>query len=1110
VLTQSQRQAIDPKVSAWVTASAGSGKTTVLTERIVALMLSGVAPERILCVTFTKAAASEMATRIQRRLEIWAKMRKEELCQSVADLGFSPHDQSVLRRARSLFSLFMEAVGGVRVQTLHSFCQSLLVRFPFEVNVSPHFKTLDTYQAKGLLDQAKDIFFEKKTRKKTSEPIFENDLRTLFQGADREQIMHIIDAFLSQRFFLRVLHERGKESTEHALADLLQVHPSTKEAFSAASDPIRLNELKHHLANLRKSKTLDAPIVRGLSAWVSSDQLRFEAYAQNFITARGQSRKRLVSKKLKDQHPEFAQWLELEAERVAEHRDHLLASHQLKLSCALVRIGLAIDTIYEELKRTQAVLDYDDLILKVCDLFQSPQDSAWVLFKLDGGIDHILVDEAQDVSLMQWQVIRGIMDALFLSDNSGKTLFVVGDPKQSIYSFQGADPAYFYHYEKHFSQELRALRRPFRQITLNTSYRSSVGILKAVDFLFSGRLLGGVSEKPLTHTPCDARGGTRGGITLYPTFVDSKEQDSISWKMQETEELSAVLRLARFMASEIASWLKNGVFLEHTGRPLQVSDILVLVQKRSAFSEHLIRALKDLSIETTGLDRVRLNDNLVVQDLIALARFCVLPEDDLNLACVLKGPFVGLGEDALFTLCYARARRPLWRELKNSPYQEARLFLEHLLRLSQSLPPLNFFEQVLLSLGGRHKIIQRLGSHSWDLIEIFLSYVIAYTNQEPTPSLQGFCLWFDRLDATLSQDTQDAAPDQLRIMTIHGSKGLEAPVVLLADACSLPQAPGELLWTFHDNLQIPLWPMGKDASPTAYQGILDSAQRAVTQERNRLLYVALTRARERLYIFGWGEARKESWYVHLQERLHDMPGVTCSPLVGQSPCSGEILSTLPKESVSFDASLLNSSIPSLPALPAHLRVEPKPLSEITLSLLEEERERAAEPQLNLQINHWAIFRGKCIHRLLEILPSIALEHQEQKGRQLLDTWGLSLGEQADVLSEVSSLLSAPHLRWVWQSFVLREVAFLMNDEGRGGTFGRMDCLVRNQGVISILDFKTDARPLSFVPEGYQRQLLGYLKAVEQMAFKERVRAGILWTKNQKITWLGEKERKSEN
>ena len=1104
-----QRRAIGPEASVWVAASAGTGKTKVLTDRLLSLMLTGTDPTRVLCLTFTRAAAAEMANRLNERLALWATLPEGELAEELVELTGHRPDESYLARARQLFARVLDSPGGIRIATIHAFCQSLLRRFPLEAGLSPEFAVLDERSTREALAEAGESAILA-ARDDGGDGLSEA-LTILARHLSEERFQQVLGALMDERGKLRAALAAGHAALRERVWRHLSLVPeatprSLLDEFCAGGELLLLTAAAKSLAEGGKTDRERAQILARWCAEPGNRPALVAAYSRVFLTDPGEIRHRLAGK-----GDPYLPVLATEARRVKEFATARAAVAIAEASLALARLGEAVLAGYERRKTALGMLDYDDLIERTRDLLHRPEVAPWVLFKLDGGLDHILIDEAQDTNPEQWEIVAALAAEFFAGEGARaarRTIFTVGDAKQSIYSFQRADPRAFLRMRQHFEARIVAAKCDWRIVPLDKSYRSTEPILRAVDAVFAEeRARDGVELEGGEIRHIADREGQAGIVELWPPVLpepETAEPDALPLARRRAAEPYA--RLAAAIAATIASWLEKGERLEARGRPVRAGDIMVLVRRRGPFVEELVRRLKARSIPVAGADRLLLGKQLAVQDLVALGRFLLLPEDDLTLAAVLKGPLFSIDEQRLFTLAYGRAAKSLWQRLREEAEGDA-LFgsaadrLSALLARADFTPPYELYAEILGAGGGRRAVLERLGPEAGDPVEEFLSLALAY-EREHVPSLQGFLHWLAAGDSEVKRDFGARPRDEVRILTVHGAKGLEAPIVFLPDTMQVPNPPSTLLWS--DGSELPLWRPRADVAVPPYAAERDAARRRQLEEYRRLLYVALTRAEDRLYICGWQTRRPASepcWQTLCQagllpiaERFHFDSGA----LIGRDGWAGEGLRlSSPQMAAPKIAAAAKTADPAAPpdwlARPAP--AEPDPPRPLVPSRPIEPEPAALSPLARGGRDRFK--RGLIIHRLLQSLPELPEEEREAAAARFLaaPTHGLDEGAQEEIRREALAVLRHPDFAPLFGSGSLAEVPLTGLVEGHA-VAGQIDRLVVEESRVSIVDFKT-LRPApaseAAVPPLYLRQLAIYRAALARIFPGREIRCALLWT-----------------
>ncbi|HKQ55313.1 MAG TPA: double-strand break repair helicase AddA, partial [Methyloceanibacter sp.] len=879
-----QARAAQPGASAWVSASAGTGKTAVLVKRVLRLLLEGFAPESILCLTYTKTAAAEMQNRLLEALAAWATDESGTLAMSLEALTKRVPDETLLRTARRLFARALEAKGGLKIHTIHGFCERLLQRFPFEAGVTPHFSVLDEHEQASLRRAAFDATLARAAD--DGEGLLGRALANVMAFTTGDYIRQVIDTVIGKRAELAQMaaYHDGSDDWAEAESIALKRRFGVGEALeetllgrlSAVLGDDAIDEAIKALADFGSNANTDAA-ARLRKAREGTGDARVAALTDLFLTQERKPRNRIFTAGFVGANPALAaRFAEAQVHFAAltKQLDHL---RMAEASASVLALADAVRGEYERQKLMKVVLDYDDLIDKAQNLLSRADAAAWVLFKIDGGIDHILVDEAQDTNPAQWTIVENLAAEFFAGAGRSdrlRTLFAVGDEKQSIYSFQGANPVRFGEIGRAFRQRAHALSLVWHDVPLTLSFRSTEAVLEAVDRVFAkapatdGLIFS--ADAKITHQAF--REHDAGLVELWPVEVETPAAPSHAFEPWEEEQAAArsVDALARRIALTIRTWLETGEELTALGRPIAAGDILILLRRRDPFTTPMIRELKRLSVPVAGADRMKLTDQLAVQDLIALADFLLMREDDLALAVTLKSPLFNFNDDDLFALAYRR-QGSLWAALKDKTkddlrFAAAREQLSHLLSRADFLPPYEFFSELLGADGQRlrRSMLTRLGPEAAEAIDEFLDRALAFDRDSP-PSLQGFLNELRSGDVEIKRDMEQQR-DEVRIMTVHGAKGLEAPIVFLPDTCSRARNQGPRLYPMPREGAAPedvghlVWPPSGYTKLAAIAATIEESKqeldRAEREEYHRLLYVAMTRARDRLYVCGWQGLQK--------------------------------------------------------------------------------------------------------------------------------------------------------------------------------------------------------------------------------------------------------------
>jgi ATP-dependent helicase/nuclease subunit A len=1111
------QRATDPTISAWVSANAGAGKTYLLTDRVTRLLLSGAHPARILCLTYTKAAAAEMQSRLFARLGEWALLADAALHKQLAKISAGPTSGDDLCRARRLFAQALETPGGLKIQTIHSFCQHLLARFPVEAGIPPRFNVLDERSAAELLDLARHRVLE---RASEGDKRLAKAVATLATRAADARFAEILDLAVAEADKLRDVLARhdGEEAQLFArLRAKLEIEEDETESSivarfcdELAAERDQCERVAKWLSNgLRGDKSLARSMSQFLDGGMAPDSIDF--LRELFMTQSGQSgpRKNLATKDVIRKDLKLHEYLVDLQRRFVAMEDARKRAMTAALSEALVTVTIEVVAVYEKLKRERAALDYDDLITCSLALLEQADAASWVLYKLDGGLDHILVDEAQDTSPQQWKIIAKLTEEFFSGRGARdherpRTVFAVGDEKQSIFSFQGADPEAFGKNLTAFRRRVEGAGLVFAAERPTISRRSGKSVLEFVDELFANSAArDGLTstDDPVHHDPNRSEDGR---VEFWPSVEAPENPAPDPWEqpVDAPHRDSAGSRLARRIADRIARWLKEGTAIPGTEQAIRPGDIMILVRRRNVFAQEMIRQLLERGVPVAGADRMVLKQQIAILDLVALGRFALLPDDDLNLAALLKSPLIGLSEDELYALAQPR-QGPLWRELvarkdERPSFASAHAFLKDTLARADFVPPFEFYAHVL-GAGMRKKLVARLGDEAADAIDEFLALALMHEGSHP-PSLESFLAWFEKGASEVKRDMEHAG-SSVRVMTVHGAKGLEAPIVILPDTAQVPDYNRRTGFLYTDDCVF--FGVRKDEDTPPVAAAKAQARLSEMREYRRLLYVAATRAREWLIVEGYETQRgveRDAWYEHLRvaarkigrEELID--GEQVAVLGAElSTASGAPVAQVEK-AVSLPG-FLTWPTPQEPARPRRLRPsEAAGLDEFpVVSPLGDSGKRFR--------------RGLLIHALLARLPEVPNAARADFALRYLVQRGVETDEAKRVAEETLAVLEHPDFADLFGGKGRAEVAITatLPELGDGITVsGQIDRLAVLDDRVLVADFKTNRPPPKTVeetPELYVAQMALYRAALQKIYPGKRVDCALVWTDGARLMAL---------
>jgi len=1148
-----QRLAAGPHKSVFVSANAGSGKTRVLVERVSRILLTGTNPDKILCLTYTKAAAAEMQTRLYRDLGEWSIMSEDELTNELNRLEDKTgvRSRENLNRARSLFARALETPGGLKVQTIHAFCERLLKRFPLEAGILPGTDAVDERDAQALHQQVWTEIETKAVANPTSK-IAEHITLLAAQKGDGA-----MDALYSWAMYNAYKIDAWQEAGgPDALATLfgVDVGASPETVLTGFWQNADLDKIRNAATEMIASKSsnnnkrgqsiLDAlstlppftgEVPRNLSLALDERsppidrqeaptspvknggrrESALNLYTKAFFTKAGEGDffKTFVFGK---DCPLAVNFIEHEAQRVFTVRDKLRALKVLELTSAVYDLAVLAVAKYRALKRQRRVMDFDDQIYLARNLLMNAEARQWVGYKLDGGVDHILVDEAQDTSQAQWDIVDALGDE-FLQTGAGtkpRTIFAVGDEKQSIYGFQGAQPELFLGK----IQKLTKKQSETPDVKMSMSFRSTKQILTLVDQIYyenKGILETFVAEffPPASDKGHhDAHRNDDGIIEFWPAAPKPEDTEpEISSDPVPVDKLdvrSSREKLATEIARQVKDWIANGepVFDRETKttRPMRPADILILVQKRTAFFDAVIRNLKAAGVPVAGADRLQLTQSIAVQDMLSLAKFTLLPGDDLSLAEVLKSPLFGWNDDQLFDIAYGR-KGSLWAAMPDGADKQT---LKHIKSLARKFAPYEFFARTLSltpEAGGPsllQKIYVRIGLEAADVLDVFLARALAH-QRRGAPSLQRFIIDIEASESTIKRE-MDAAQNEVRVMTVHGAKGLEAPVVILSDTTQEVKITKETFFEAGDGFVLRA---NAGNAPEALTKLAEAAEAKARREAMRLLYVALTRAESRLLVCGFeshGKVDDNSWHRRIQNALQGMDGVAPIETPFGEGLRFGVQAAMPDETPQ-QAPGGNVQGTTLPAWAKTIAKPSKPavqfLSPSNLAIPDgaDDLAQPVRSPLSRADDKHRFRRGNLIHKLLEILPQIPLAKRQDTALSYLQKQGLEADAAQALSTEVFAVLDNPQFAHIFGPDTQAEVSLA------GGAAelpenvrlsGQIDRLCVTESSVWIVDYKSNRPPPKTeadIAPLYVRQMAAYRALARELYPGKEIHTALLWT-----------------
>jgi ATP-dependent helicase/nuclease subunit A len=1118
-----QRQAVDPRDSVWLSASAGTGKTQVLSARVLRLLLEdGVEPSNILCLTFTKAGAAEMATRVNEVLARWVRMGDGPLGRELANVG-APVTPAMRDRARSLFARVLDCPGGgLRIDTIHAFAQWLLGAFPGEADILPGTRAMEDRERALLADDVLARLVAEADAP-TLAAVHELSIRKgpagvrrwLMRCAAALELWHGADGWQPpMRERVCRLLGLASDANENALAELC-----SDERFDTIS-------LRHCLAAYRNWKgARGAAAAEAIEEWLSrSPSQRYEAIERLSGALFFKNGNPILSQ---NPEPAFRDASARVAAALAVIREQRMLIAFADFLAPQLELGRRFALMWDEAKVREGLVDFDDLIRRAARLLSDSDMASWIRYKLDRQFDHILIDEAQDTNAAQWQIIDALTDDFFSGEGAHgerlRTIFTVGDVKQAIFGFQGTSPRNFLAARDRVAARMRGLAegaaglrerrspRELLELDLGKSFRTADIVLRFVDRAIAaiGPARFGLDRHPPRHVGDDRPGlVAQWGLVVDATGAGDgageEDEQGPAWLARHDR------MLADKIAQQVKRWMGDDGFplVKGDARRAGPGDVMVLVRKRRELAALIVARLHAHGVPVAGVDRLRLGAPLAVKDLMAALRFAVQPRDDLNLGCLLVSPLCGWTQEQLLEYGYRANGGPLWphvRALSDPFVQQTVDMLRAIMRRADFDSPQALLHWILTGpIEGRRRLVARLGREANDPIDELLNAANAYASAH-VASLQGFIHWFDAGEGELKREA-GASPDQVRVMTVHGAKGLQAPIVILADTAIAPDKPDELTLESvgidgSRGLPVPIPPLNKDARVGVLEAAYEAASAALMEEHWRLLYVAMTRAEEALFIAGSlgraeakrGTAHEDSWYARL---LPVFEGDPVADDIWEERREWGALAPAPPRAATAPAAA--EPLPRWIETPAP--EEPRPPRPLAPSGLGEDE--GGEPPLPANVPAEAARRGVLIHALLERMPAVARAERAARAaawlaRQVPD---LPDEDRADMLASALAVLDTPAFAPLFGPEALAEVPLAATVSGQV-IAGTVDRLLVTRERITVLDFKTTRRPpraLREIPATTLRQMAAYVAALEAIYPGTPVEAGVLYTQTPQL------------
>lgn len=1045
MLNKEQRIATYPRHSVWLSASAGTGKTKVLTDRTLRLLLEGVQPEKILCITFTKAAASEMLVRILRELYNWGNCSEEKLYDNLYNLLGREPSQLHIEKAKRLYLDINYHNSQINIQTIHSFCQSIISRFPVEMGVVPGVRVIDELERKEIIDH---VIYQMSVTSPSDATLYL--LAHLHQTTFDEMISNILANAMRFHYFL----DSNSGWYDSALRKLLHLPlRGTKEDVYASA--------LQATSRLLKAFEEHEALPHSLAHFTATEEFYLSRLKPFFLTKSGSPRAKLLPKAVATEHDDLYQML-LSVQSIIVSSEDDIKSYQIhEYTGYMLQFIQEFLSLYTDYKASHSLLDYDDLIYKTASFLHRGENKHWVLYKLDGGIEYVLVDEAQDTSHYQWQIIESLIAEFYAGQGAeGRgSLFVVGDPKQSIYSFQGADIDIFYNMKKTIGDKIRLGGGDFQYIDLLTSYRSSHAVLNLVDSVF-------IPMKDLRYHSLQCfRVEAEGKVELWNLSSDkfALDLERTFWKKQEISKVSELrsLALAQHIARYIQEQVQGKVILPKTGKPASYGDFMILIRKRGKFSNMLSHSLSEAGVSVAGLDRIELQNSKIIAAIIYLSKFIMQPEDNHNLILLLMGPLFNYTQEEIHNLAYHGDKRSIWSLLQEQQHPVGS-DLQLCIDLYNDVNLEEFYNITLKIHDFEERLLSGVQEEGVEVLESFLNILSSYIDSHGC-NMHGFIIWLEGSDLEIKRDLGKV--DKVKILTVHGAKGLESPVVFIPETNDVPRSMRGFI------LQEKLFIAAKNRNfhNRFYSSLLDEIKEKQYQEYIRLLYVALTRAQDHLIICGDDKARMQeyaSWYKLVSPHIADV-----------------------KE------------------LDADVGAENQVLGAITRPIYEPLKainDHSSSDKNYKQDMSNAVSYGQIVHKLLGdlILLKGELDLDSHPLLQLLDS-----AQRRKALAQSRDFMGSKLWEYILEHDASIEVPLGVK-AGDEFAQGRIDLLLRSESVIMIIDFKSDHNPPSSrdqVPDSYTEQLLFYHQTMTNIVASQKqdvqILSYIMWLENMNLMQL---------
>jgi ATP-dependent helicase/nuclease subunit A len=1119
-VTQMPEYCENPSQSAWVMAHAGSGKTYALVKRVIALLLSNATPQSIWCLTYTNNAATEMQERLHSKLDELACLEDASLKQALAEyLGDANAGVSDAhcQKIRAIAADIMLPGQGIICTTMHGLCQKLLRIFALESGMLPDFTLLDAETQRSLLYQAIDAVFAHGLQVQKG-ALFEA-LDHVASIAKYDTVKSRLKKILSRRDLLSqaLLQAGSVENLHQAVFDVCHAeNGANTDDILAEIQAQTLPQMRAIYEALGEGKTQDKTKARAIKIWLDTpcdpDHLTkaWQRYLTVFYDSKSKLREKLFNKGTLVEDGALAQAFAREQMRVADALEKLSAQALAQDSSAMLSLAITALDHYHALKAKPGMLDFDDLLLSMLQLVENPVTLGHVMRKLDYRLEHILLDEAQDTSPVQWRILSHLIEEICHTaprkSTVPRSLFVVGDVKQSIYSFQGAAPQMMQAKHAAFSALYQGHEMAFQTASLNVARRNVPLILQLVDKVANNMSVQpGLLEEGITHVPW--RKNAPGMIALHPLCESEKINVPGGFHMPTAYHLGgrAQNKLAQNIAQMITDWLKNNRRYLANGQEVCASDIMIIVRNRGHLVPAIIRALEAANIPVAAIDRLVLSQHIMVLDILALIAWIYQPDDDVSLAQVLRSPMFSLSEEALFALANNRDGSLFDALCESEKHQSICLLLADF-QAQKDQPIYAWLSHLFYTHELVKPYLERLGNALQEVVDALMEYA-ANLHGKAESHLLHFMRHMRQAEQVIKHE--ETTPDAVRILTVHGAKGLEAPIVILADTTSMPQMhKEEIYYTDYGDETLPLCAMQEISKQARLlKTTKEAKQKSLMHEYYRGLYVAITRARDELYIFGLKpkSASGDSWYEVIKTAMNTMDDA-------QEDASG-ILSITQKpaslhaEITAHQPSPLDGDLPDW----LHARIAPEAVR-ITLT----PSHVGALFDLDVSPADYAVFSaqklqsnardyGNALHAVLQWVDCNTPNQQLQKALilQALPEADIKLAMQC-----IAQLWNDVEIANLWQKPAQKEQPIYAQLAFNGVCYdvtGVVDRLIILPDTVMILDYKTALNiPKSdAIPVQYLAQMALYKAVLKEIYPQKNIRTALLWTHVARLDWVDE-------